>query len=269
MLISKISPLPTYSLTNNQQPEHKLTGWTLKWQQKQLIVKARQQTHQASIEFANEQWLQECLQKSSVKIVKIDPTVGATNLTIWATACQQSEKVIFLRDRTIQKLPYLNSFSWRIKRFCDLFGAIALLVIFSPIMLVLIGWQRLKSPQVPLFDRQWHVGKRGQLFQLLKFNFVRAKYLQYLQHLPQLLNVLRGEMSLVGARPLSLIEATNLSPNQLNILPGISGLPAAKALLAKNSNSTTPLSYFSSWSLGKDFKILLQTLPSIFSGSIH
>lgn len=151
MLISKISPLPTYSLVNNQQPEHKLTGWTLKWQQKQLIVKARQQTHQASIEFADAQWLQECLQKSSVKIVKIDPTVGVTNLIIWANACQQAKKIIFLRDRTFQKSPCLNSFSWRIKQFCDFFAAIALLVIFSPVMLLLIGWQRLKSPQVPLF----------------------------------------------------------------------------------------------------------------------
>lgn len=270
MLISKISNVPTYSLVNSQQPERKLISWTLKWQQKHLIVKAgKPQPYQVTLGFEDEQWLQECLQKSPVKIVKIDPAVGAANLKIWATACKHAQKAIFLRAGTAQKLPYLYPLRWQLKRACDFLAAVIFLLVLSPVILGLIAWQWVKSPQSPVFIRQWRVGKRGQLFGLLKFNSLATVHHDYWQNLPQLFNVLRGEMSLVGARPWTLTEVAYLQPKQLNALPGITGLPEIEATFAIDSISEIHLAYLSSWSLAKDLRILIQTLPRIFSGSIN
>lgn len=263
MLIFNPPNLPTYSLVSNQQPEDKLIGWTLKWQQKHLIVKARKpQSSQVGLEFADEQRLQKCLEKSSVKIVHIDPALGSANLQMWSTACDRADKAIFLRADKTQKLPYLSSFHWRLKRACDFLAAIALLLILSPVILGLIAWQWLKSPRSPIFLRQWRVGARGQLFELLKFNSSERW-----QNLPQLFNILRGEMSLVGVRPWALTEVNYIEPNQLNTLPGITGLPEIEAPLA--IDSAVQLTYISNWSLAKDLKILRQTLPKIFSSSIN
>lgn len=267
MLISKISNLPTYSLVNTQQPEHKLIGWTVKWRQKQLIVKALQQPHQVIDK--DKQWLQQCLQKSPIKIVQIDPAVGVTNLQTWAVACKQAKKTIFLRSGAADKLPYLNSFHWRLKQICDFLAAASLLAILSPIILGLIVWQWIKSPQSPVFVRQWRVGQRGQLFELLKFNSLSPVYLEVWQNLPQLFNILRGEMSLVGARPWTLTEVTDLQPKQLTHLPGITGIPEIKAQLAIERVSAVHLAYLKSWSLGKDLRILLQTMSKIFSSGIN
>ncbi len=260
MLISKIpNLLPTYALATTQQPDYKLICWTLKWKKKQLLVKARKpRTYQIGLEVEDEQWLQECLQKSPVKIVQIDPAVGVTNLRIWAKAGKYAKKPIFLRAGTAQKLDALYPWRWRLKRICDFIAAALLLAILSPVILGLIAWQWAKSPQSPIFIRQWRVGQRGQLFQLLKLNFLAAPY-SYLQNLPQLLNVLRGEMSIVGARPWTLNEAIYLQPEHLNALPGITGIPEIKPRLPFETISELHLAYLNTWSLGKDLKIILQT----------
>lgn len=266
MLISKIPNLPTYTLVNSQEPEHQLTGWTLKWKQKQLLVKARKsRTYQTSLEVEDERWLQECLQKSPVKIVQIDPAVGAANLETWATASKYAKKAIFSRTGTVRKLPYLYTVRWRLKRVCDIIAAVIFLVILSPVILGLIGWQWIKSPQSPLFIRQWRVGQKGQLFQLLKFNFLSAERDRFWRNLAQLFNVLRGEMSLVGARPWTLTELVYLQPQQLNALPGITGIPKIKAQLPLDNVREIDLAYLNSWSLGKDLKILMQTVLGMLS----
>ncbi len=190
-------------------------------------------------------------------------------MKIWATACKHAQKAIFLRAGTAQKQPYLYPFRWRLKRTCDFFAAVILLLVLSPVILGLIAWQGVKSPQSPVFIRPWRVGKRGQLFQLLKFDSLATVHHAYWQNLPQLFNVLRGEMSLVGARPWTLIEVTYLQPKQLNTLPGITGLPQIEATFAIDRISAIHLAYFSSWSLAKDLSILLQTIPRTFFGSIN
>ena len=270
MLISNLPNLPTYLLVNAQQAEPRLIGWTLKWQQKQLIVKAQKpQPHQVNLEFAGEQRLAQCLQKSPVKLVQIDSALGSANLTIWAEGCKQAKKKIFLRAGKAQKLPYLYPFRWQLKRICDFLTAGGLLLILGPIILGLIVLQGVKSPQTPLFKRQWRVGKRGQIFELLKFNCFAPGDRNYWQNLPQLFNVLRGEMSIVGASPWTLAEATSLQPKRLNALPGLTGIPEIKPNLAINSISAIHAAYLDHWSLGKDLGILLQTMPKIFSGSLN
>jgi lipopolysaccharide/colanic/teichoic acid biosynthesis glycosyltransferase len=270
MLISNLPNLLTYLLINTQQPETKLISWTLKWQQKQLIVKAQKlQTHQVNLEVADEQRLAQCLQKSPVKLVQIDPALGVANLTIWAEGCKQAKKTIFLRAGKAQKLPYLYPFRWQLKRICDFLTAGVLLLVLSPLILSLIVLHMVKSPQTPLFSRQWRVGKRGQIFELLKFNLLDSGDRNYWQNLPQLFNVLRGEISIVGASPWTLAEATSLQPKQLNALPGLTGIPEIKPNLAIDSISAIYADYLNRWSLGKDLGILFQTMPKIFSGNLN
>ena len=93
-----------------------------------------------------------------------------------------------------------------------------------------------------------------------------------LDELPQLLNVLKGEMSLVGPRPLFKEDTAYFNENymrRLNVLPGLTGL------LQINERNTSEfevwykydIEYINSWSLYLDIKILLKTLLSLFKNS--
>ncbi|GAB4235172.1 MAG: hypothetical protein Kow00121_62800 [Elainellaceae cyanobacterium] len=93
-----------------------------------------------------------------------------------------------------------------------------------------------------------------------------------LDKLPQLFNVLRGEMSLVGPRPWSLCDVLRISRNQqirLNALPGITGVWQIKGrshCLDLEAATQLDLEYLRYWSVWKDFKILLLTIPKVVSG---
>jgi len=94
-----------------------------------------------------------------------------------------------------------------------------------------------------------------------------------LDELPQLFNVLRGEMSLVGPRPWALYDALRIDEagkTRLNALPGITGawqVETRSQLLDLNAVNKCDLEYLGSWSLIKDLKILLLTIPKVISGS--
>jgi lipopolysaccharide/colanic/teichoic acid biosynthesis glycosyltransferase len=93
-----------------------------------------------------------------------------------------------------------------------------------------------------------------------------------LDELPQLFNVLRGEMSLVGPRPWALYDAVRLSPavrQRLNALPGITGIwqvTGRSHLRDLDAVNRVDLRYMGNWSLRQDFKILLLTVPKVLSG---
>ena len=294
---SKIIPLPSDSVEQRRNP---LLPCSLKWRKAKLWVK---QEDGLSVlpALESEQWLSDCLKKSPVKLVCIDPNLGETGLRIWANACLQADKRIFLRIPSHQKKFGQDSIGWRFKRMMDVSLAALLLVGLSP---VLLGIALLvKSSPGPVFFRQWRVGKRGKLFQIFKFRTMVAdaekrhnevmgsqsglhkreddpritavgRWLRRssLDELPQLLNVLRGEMSLVGPRPWALYDALRLGDagrQRLNALPGMTGawqVQVRSKMLDLDAVTRCDLEYMHRWSLGRDLVLLLMTIPRVISG---
>jgi len=135
------------------------------------------------------------------------------------------------------------------KRLVNFFLALFLIILLFPICLVIAILIKLDSPG-PIIFRQKRVGKGGRLFTIFKFRtlFYNARKYQLkptdssdaritpvgrilrpvgLDEIPQLINVLKGEMSLVGPRPEMLFIVTNYTPEEkqrLQIKPGITGL---------------------------------------------
>ncbi|MBB5372858.1 exopolysaccharide biosynthesis polyprenyl glycosylphosphotransferase [Acidocella aromatica] len=188
------------------------------------------------------------------------------------------------------------------KRLLDLLGGTTLLALVAPLLLALAMAVRLSSPGPVLF-RQTRIGAHGRRFSLLKFRtmthaperpFVQAqtgdaritpagRILRRLSldELPQLINVLRGDMSLVGPRPhapetqvegLSFETALRLYRLRHRVKPGMTGLAqirgqrgATPAIAALEQRLASDLEYIQNWSLGLDLSILLRTLPAVLS----
>lgn len=130
------------------------------------------------------------------------------------------------------------------KRAADLLGAALLLVALAPAM-ALVALAVLAALGRPVLFRQRRAGRGGAPFVLLKFRTMRdgagedaarltplGRWLRRyaLDELPQLVNVLRGEMSLVGPRPLPVDYLTLYTPREalrLDVRPGLAGLAQA------------------------------------------
>lgn len=135
------------------------------------------------------------------------------------------------------------------RRFIDFVGSGVLLLLAAPIFLV-AGIAIWSVDRGPIFYRQTRVGLRGNLFQLLKFRSMRVNQLSAvavgqvredhpmvtsvgrwirrfkIDELPQLLNVFRGEMTLIGPRPTVMEQVEEYTPFQrrrLEIPPGMTG----------------------------------------------
>lgn len=215
----------------------------------------------------NEQWLVECLKHSPVRLIRIEPDLGEARLKFWLQACEQANKAIFLHLSAAHKLPSKRCPRSRwFKRLIDWIAAALLLLLLSPVMLGLVCLMRVQSPSWQIFFREWCVGERGKLFRLFKFRtmVMNAQTLEQevmgnqktlhdrddlsitplgrwmrknsLDKLPQLFNVLRGEMSLVGRHPWTLYDAVRLSPEarvELKALPGLVLNKSGKNKLSK------------------------------------
>jgi lipopolysaccharide/colanic/teichoic acid biosynthesis glycosyltransferase len=276
---------------------------TVKWRNGKLWVSHTEQQSQIQLPaLGNQVWLAGCLDRSPVQIVCLAPELGETALRLWADACHGAGKTVFLRIPAAAQLPQKPCTpKWRLKRLVDWFAAVMLLLLLSPILFTVALLVRLTSPG-PIFFQQWRVGERGKLFRVCKFRTMTAnaetlhhqimgaqaglhkqindpritplgfwlrKY--SLDELPQLFNVLRGEMSLVGPRPWALYDAVRILEGQrrLNALPGITGawqVQARSTLLDLEAVNQLDLSYLTSWSIRQDLKLLLLTIPRVISG---
>jgi lipopolysaccharide/colanic/teichoic acid biosynthesis glycosyltransferase len=289
--------------TKAKQQDDILSPCGLKWRQGKLWVD-RVKTQSLDLPaLRRKQWLTDCLRKSSIRQVCLDLNLGEQSTKIWADACKKAKKEVFIRIPSSRYLPTKqNKICWRIKRILDWSAAAVILTVLSPIMLAIALAIKIVSPG-PTCYCQWRVGKRGKLFQVYKFRTMIVdaekmhdrvmsncdglhkreddpritpigKWLRKysLDELPQLFNVLKGEMSLVGPRPWALYDALRLGKDgkqRLNALPGITGAWQVKGrsyLLDLEQVTKCDLEYLHSWSLIKDLKILLMTIPKVVSG---
>jgi len=176
----------------------------------------------------------------------------------------------------------------KLKRFSDLLAAAVALVVLSPVMFFLAAAIRCKLG-VPVLFRQQRPGLGGRPFWLLKFRtmtdacdacgnllpdaarltsfglFLRATSLD---ELPELFNVLKGDMSLVGPRPLLMQYLERYTPEQARrheVRPGITGWAQVNGRNAITWEEKFRLDvwYVDNWSLWLDIKIIAMTIWKI------
>ncbi|NJR68147.1 MAG: sugar transferase [Synechococcales cyanobacterium CRU_2_2] len=253
---------------------------------------------------ASDSTVQTRLRQSSVAGVYLSLDVAQDVLETWAGACLASGKPSFILVPQAQQVfaRQRNSWKWHFKRLGDRLVAALLLLLLSPLMIVLAILVKCSSSG-PVFFRQWRVGQQGQLFRIFKFRTMGAgaerqhhqvmgqqqglnkcendprvtwvgRWMRKssLDELPQLFNVITGEMSLVGPRPWALYDAVQIRPSdrhRLRALPGITGLwqvSGRSQLLDIDRVTGLDLQYIKTWSLRNDLKILLMTFPSVILG---
>jgi exopolysaccharide biosynthesis polyprenyl glycosylphosphotransferase len=193
------------------------------------------------------------------------------------------------------------------KRALDITGASLGLLFLSPLMLLIAVLIKLTSPGPVIFSQERY-GRNKRRFKMYKFRTMvsDAEALQHdledrnemngpvfkikndprttglgrvlrrtsLDELPQLFNVLCGEMSLVGPRPLPLRDVSRFEEGWLMrrfcVVPGLTGLWQVNG---RNNNTNfdqwvaLDLSYIDNWSLKLDLQILAKTIPAVFKGA--
>jgi exopolysaccharide biosynthesis polyprenyl glycosylphosphotransferase len=191
------------------------------------------------------------------------------------------------------------------KRALDILLALLGLILTAPLMLLAALLIRLESPGASLF-KQTRIGENGQPFSIYKFRSMRegaeeqkaqlrrlneatgplfkirddprltrvGRWLRRtsLDELPNLLNVLRGEMSLVGPRPNLPQEVAQYQPwhrQRLEVSPGMTGLwqVSGRSDLSFDEMCLLDIYYIENWSLGLDLIILLRTIPRVLFGN--
>lgn len=193
-----------------------------------------------------------------------------------------------------------------IKRLTDTFISLVLLLILSPLLIVLSLLIKRLSPG-PIFFKQTRLGQGKRPFQIWKFRTMvpnAEKIISQVQHLnetqgptfkatgdpritpfgkflrqtsldelPQLLNVLVGDMSLVGPRPLPLRDYEGFSQDwhrrRFSVKPGITCLwqIMGRSSIGFDEWMELDMRYIDHWSVWLDVKILFQTIPAVFRGS--
>ena len=161
----------------------------------------------------------------------------------------------------------LSRFNMLVKRVFDLVVAGFITLLVSPVLIVISVLIKLDSPG-PVFFRQERMGRDGRTFHIFKFRSMKVGAERLRDELPQLLNVLRGEMSLVGPRPLWIEEAkqcTGWTQKRLNIMPGITGLwqVLGRSDIPFDEMVKLDYMYVTKWSLSWDVKLLLETIPAV------
>jgi exopolysaccharide biosynthesis polyprenyl glycosylphosphotransferase len=195
----------------------------------------------------------------------------------------------------------LTTSSAMLKRGMDVVGAALGLLVLAPLMVMIAIAIKVTSPG-PVFFRQKRIGRDGVEFEMLKFRSMldrsderkaelmplnqaeglfkihddprvtpvgRLLRQMSLDELPQLLNVLRGEMSLVGPRPLVADDDRRVEGwhrRRLHLPPGMTGQwqVLGSARIPLHEMVKIDYLYCGNWSLWGDVKILLRTVPYVF-----
>lgn len=203
------------------------------------------------------------------------------------------------------KINPLTNHGAKIKRLIDLAASLVGIVLLSPFFLLLALLLRLDSPG-PLFFKQKRLGHNGRLIWVYKFrtmyvdaearlgellekdSLLREEYeatfklkndprvtcmgsflrKSSLDELPQLINVLKGEMSLIGPRPIvpEELEMYGEKANLiLRVVPGMTGIwqTSGRSDVSYEERIKMDMLYINNWSVWLDFVILLKTVPAV------
>jgi lipopolysaccharide/colanic/teichoic acid biosynthesis glycosyltransferase len=186
-------------------------------------------------------------------------------------------------NQAFDQVPY-----HRVKRAIDLVGSAVLLVTVAPLFLA-VGLLVAADVGLPLVFWQQRPGLRGRAFKLHKFrtmadaycsegqrksddarisavgNFLRRSRLD---ELPQLFNILKGEMSFVGPRPLLPVDQPIDSRSRLLVRPGLIGWAQIKGgrQISPDDKAALDVWYVRNMSFMLDLKILLETVPMLIFG---
>ena len=195
-----------------------------------------------------------------------------------------------------------------LKRLMDLFLAVPVMIFLSPLMLALAILVKLGDPGAAIFV-QVRCGRNGETFKCYKFRTMRldadarlkhlletdaearaewdkyqklrvdprvtymGKFLRKssLDELPQLFNILRGEMSVIGPRPITSGEIFRYGSNfryYSAVRPGVLGQwqVSGRNALTYDERVAMDVDYVRSWSLWNDAKILVKAIPVVFGG---
>ncbi len=179
----------------------------------------------------------------------------------------------------------------RVKRLTDVVGAALALLLLSPLIVAaaLGTWLTLGRP---ILFRQVRPGRHGRPFVLVKFRTMRVpgggdgprtasahlvtRFGAFLRRtsideLPEFWNILKGEMSLVGPRPLLMEYQSRYSAEQARrheVRPGLTGMAqiSGRHLLSWPERFALDVWYVDHWSLALDFRILLSTVKQVLRG---
>lgn len=197
-----------------------------------------------------------------------------------------------------------SKWNFAVKRTFDLIVASLITLVGAPLWLLLALIIKLDS-RGPVFYRQTRVGQNGALFAMFKFRSMCANADDQLEELwekneadgplfkmqkdprvtrighwmrkysidefPQLINVLKGEMSLVGPRPPLIAETeqyTDYHWRRMEVLPGMTGLwqVSGRSSLTFEEMVRLDLFYIENWGVAFDFALLLRTVPAVLVG---
>ena len=212
----------------------------------------------------------------------------------------ESDPVVTIYTGTLEGLPTL------MKRAIDFCVSLILLTVLSPVFLAIAILMKVTS-EGPVFFAQDRVGLNKRRFRLYKFRTMvkdAEKRMAELEHLnevkgpafkikndpritpigrflrktsidelPQLFNVLKGDMSLVGSRPLPVRDYNGFDEDwhrrRFSVRPGITCLwqCTGRSNVSFENWMKLDMEYIDNWSLGLDFKILVQTIPAVLRGS--
>lgn len=209
-----------------------------------------------------------------------------------------TEDLLGLPVVNIRHIPLTNSFNMICKRAMDIVGAIVAIIIFSPVMLVTAVLVKTTS-KGPLIYKQERVGLHNQTFQMYKFRSMEVQSAKSekrawtvrddprvtkvgkvirktsIDELPQLFNILKGDMSLVGPRPerpFFVEKFREEIPRYMvkhQVRPGLTGWAQVNGYRGDTSIKKRieyDLYYIENWTMGLDIKILFLTF---FKGFVN
>jgi len=183
------------------------------------------------------------------------------------------------------------------KRIFDIVSALVLIVITFPLMIIVAIWIKFES-QGPVIFIQRRVGKKGKEFNMYKFRSMIPNAEQLgphythpgdirltksgkvirrisLDELPQLFNVIRGEMSLVGPRPNVMSQREEYNhyewKQRNSVRPGITGLAQAtlRSAATQKQRLKLDLAYTENISIAEDIRIIILTIKQLLTKGSH